>query len=87
MIKYNPHPSRRLRWNWKKAIEAEVDFKRVPLDPMIPDRAVSIGTNMSPREQTELLQFLNKNSDVFAWFTFDLVGVSREVIEQAHCIS
>jgi hypothetical protein len=36
---------------------------------------------MSPQEQAKLLQFLNKNSDVFAWSTFDLVGVSREIIE------
>jgi hypothetical protein len=36
---------------------------------------------MSPQEQVEILQFLDKNSDVFAWSTFDLVGVSREVTE------
>jgi hypothetical protein len=36
---------------------------------------------MSPEEQAELLQFLDKNNDIFAWSTFDLVGVSREVIE------
>jgi hypothetical protein len=36
---------------------------------------------MSPEEKAELLQFLDKNSDVFAWSTSDLVGVSREVIE------
>jgi hypothetical protein len=28
-----------------------------------------------------LLQFLDKNSDAFAWSTSDLIGVSREVIE------
>jgi hypothetical protein len=37
---------------------------------------------MSPQEQVKVLQFLDKNSDVFAWSTFDLVGISREVIEQ-----
>jgi hypothetical protein len=36
---------------------------------------------MSLQEQVELLQFLNKNSDVFVWSTSDLVGVSKEVIE------
>jgi hypothetical protein len=36
---------------------------------------------MSPQEQAKLLQFLNKNSDVFARSTSDLVGVSREIIE------
>jgi hypothetical protein len=36
---------------------------------------------MNPQEQVELLQFIDKNYDVFAWSTSDLVGVSREVIE------
>jgi hypothetical protein len=36
---------------------------------------------MSLEEQAELLQFLNKNINVFAWSTSDLLGVSREVIE------
>jgi hypothetical protein len=29
-----------------------------------------------------LLAFLDQNSDVFTWSTSDLVGVSRDVIEQ-----
>jgi hypothetical protein len=29
----------------------------------------------------ELLQFLDKNNDVFVWSTSNLIGVSREVIE------
>jgi hypothetical protein len=40
-----------------------------------------IGAEMSPLEQAKLLQFLDKNSDVFACSTSDLIGVSREVIE------
>jgi hypothetical protein len=36
---------------------------------------------MSPEEQAELLQFLDKTNDVFSWSTSDLIGVSREVIE------
>jgi hypothetical protein len=35
----------------------------------------------SQQEQTKLLSLLNRNSDVFAWSTSDLVGVSRDVIE------
>jgi hypothetical protein len=35
----------------------------------------------SQQEQTKLLRLLNQNSDVFAWSTSDLVGVSRDVIE------
>jgi hypothetical protein len=53
----------------------------VALDPRVPDRTVCIGAEMSPEEQVKLLQFLDKNSDVFVWSTSDLIGVSREVIE------
>jgi hypothetical protein len=42
---------------------------------------VCIGGEISPQEQAKLLQFLDKNSDVFAWSTSDLIGVRREVIE------
>jgi hypothetical protein len=65
----------------KKAIEVKGDFKRMALDPSVPGKAVCIGTKMSPQKQAELLQFLDKNSDIFAWSTSDLVGLRREVIE------
>jgi oligoendopeptidase F len=38
-------------------------------------------TEASQQDQVELLSFLNKNSDVFAWLTSNLVRVSRDVIE------
>jgi hypothetical protein len=53
----------------------------VALDPKVPDKTMCIRSEMSPEEQVNLLQFLDKNSDVFAWFTSDLIGVSREIIE------
>jgi hypothetical protein len=65
----------------KNVIEAEGEFQKVPLDPRVPDRIVCIGIEASQQEQAELLSFLDKNHDVFAWSTSDLVGVSRDVIE------
>jgi hypothetical protein len=53
----------------------------VTLDPRVPDRIMCMGAEMSPEEQAELLQFLDKNSDVFAWSTSDLIGVNRDIIE------
>jgi hypothetical protein len=44
----------------KKAIEGEGEFKKVPLDPRVPDRVVCIGAEVSQIEQAELLAFLNK---------------------------
>jgi hypothetical protein len=59
----------------------EGEFKKILLDPRVPDKTVCIGTKASQEEKTKLLSFLDKNNYVFAWSTFDLVGVSRDVIE------
>jgi hypothetical protein len=50
---------------FKKAIQPEGDFTRVPLSPRVPNRTDCIEAEMSQTEQAELLQFLDKNSDVF----------------------
>jgi hypothetical protein len=41
----------------------------------------TISQDLAPSEEEELRSFLNKNSDVFAWTTSDLTGVSRDIIE------
>jgi hypothetical protein len=40
-----------------------------------------IGAKMSLKDQAQLLQFQDKNNDVFAWSTSNLIGVNGEVIE------
>jgi hypothetical protein len=65
----------------KPAIEHECNTKRVPLDPRVPDRTIMISQDLSPKEKTEMLSFLDKNSDVFAWQTSDLTGVKRSIIK------
>jgi hypothetical protein len=40
-----------------------------------------ISQDISPSKETKLLSFLDKNNDVFAWQTSDLMGVSRSIIE------
>jgi hypothetical protein len=47
----------------------------------MPDRAVTIGAHLSPEEEKELIQFLNKNKDVFTWSAKNLQGVDRDIIE------
>jgi hypothetical protein len=76
-----PSPKQEISTEFKKEIETKGDFTRLALDPRVPDRIVCIRAEISPQEQVELLQFLDKNSDVFAWSTSDLIGVNREVIE------
>jgi hypothetical protein len=65
----------------KKVIEAEAEFQKVPLDPRVLDKTVCISIEASQQEQEEILSFLDKNNDVFAWSTSNLVGVSTNVIE------
>jgi hypothetical protein len=66
---------------FEKAIEAKGGFTRLAFDPKVPDKTVCIRAKISLEEQAELLQFLDKNRDVFTWSTSDLIGVSREVIK------
>jgi hypothetical protein len=64
----------------KIEIAADGETKKVYLDDM-PDRAVTIGTHLNPEEEKELIQFPNKNKDVFVWLAKDLQGVDRDIIE------
>jgi hypothetical protein len=66
----------------KEKIETAADgeTKKVYLDDM-PDRAVTIGAHLSPKEEKELVQSLNKNKDVFAWSAKDLQGVDRDIVD------
>jgi hypothetical protein len=63
---------------FKKAIEVEGDFKQVALNPRVPDKVIYVGTEMISKEQAELLQFLDKSSDIFVWSTSDLVGSAEK---------
>jgi hypothetical protein len=64
----------------KIEIAADGETKKVYLDDM-PDRAVTTGAHLTPEEENELIRFLNKNKDVFAWLAKDLQGVDRDIIE------
>ena len=56
-------------------------MKKVPLDKHLPVRQVTISATPEPEEEHKLLEFLNKNKDVFAWSVSDLRSVSRDIIE------
>jgi hypothetical protein len=64
----------------KIKIATDGETKKVYLDDM-PDRAVTIEAYLNSEEEKELIQFLNKNKDVFAWSAKDLQGVDRDIIE------
>jgi hypothetical protein len=50
----------------KAAIEPECEMKRVHLYPRVTDKAIMISQDLTTEEETELLLFLDNNSDVFA---------------------
>jgi hypothetical protein len=66
----------------KIELAADGETKKVYIDDM-PDRAVTIRAHLNLEEEKELIQFLNKNNDVFAWSAKDLQGVDRDIIEHA----
>jgi hypothetical protein len=73
--------------NQNKKINAQLrsndGAKTVPLDPTTPKQTVMINEDLSPHDEERLLSCLDRNKDVFAWSTLDLVGVSRTIIEQS----
>jgi hypothetical protein len=64
-----------------RPIKTECETKRVPLYPRVLDKTVMISQDLTSNKETELLSFLDKNNNVFAWRTSDLMGVSRDIIE------
>jgi hypothetical protein len=74
-----PMPLKVPKRDREETFQQECQVKKVPLD--LPDRQVAISVALEPEEEHELMEFLNKNKDVFAWSASDLCGVSRDIIE------
>jgi hypothetical protein len=55
----------------------------VPLENSVLDRKVIIEGNLSKEEQTELIETLAKNKDIFTWSASDLKGVSKDIIQHS----
>jgi hypothetical protein len=59
----------------KVNMKPDCDTKRVLLDAMVLDQTVIIRSDLSPHKEGSLVQFLQKNKDVFAWSAKDLTGM------------
>jgi hypothetical protein len=68
------------RDNEKIETAADGETKKVYLDDML-DRAVTIVAHLNPEEEKELVEFFNKNKDIFAWSAKDLQGIDRDIIK------
>jgi len=44
-------------------------------------KTTRIGTTLSPKMRTKLVQFLKENLDVFEWSHEDMLGISSKVIQ------
>ena len=45
-----------------------------------PEKFFQIGSQLPQREREELIEFLKQNIDVFAWSTYEALGVNPEFI-------
>ena len=70
-----PTPLKEPQRDREETFQQECQVKKVPLDKHLPDRQVTISVALEPEEEHELMEFLNKNKDVFAWSASDLRGV------------
>jgi len=55
-------------------------LKDVPLDKRNPEKFTRIGTSMEMKKKQDLVHFLKKSMDVFAWSHKDMSGIDSSVI-------
>jgi hypothetical protein len=60
-----------------------VDTKQVELVAGDAAKTTSIRTNLSPKLEDALIEFLHENRDIFAWQPSDMTGVPRELAKHA----
>ncbi|KAJ8501038.1 hypothetical protein OPV22_011590 [Ensete ventricosum] len=51
------------------------------LDPNRPDKLVKVGSELAENQQVQMIDFLWKNDDVFAWTPNDIPGVDPEIAQ------
>jgi len=65
----------------KDQIAPTEDTKKVALNQLEIAKQVTIGTELYPSEEADLLKFLQNHEATFAWSASDLQGVDRKLIE------
>ena len=66
----------------EKRIVAEPteSLENIPLDESNPERCTRVGADLEEKNKKDLVQFLKKNIDVFAWSHEDMPGIDPSVI-------
>ena len=57
----------------------------IPLEEGNPKKFTRIGTSMKEKTKQDLVQFLRKSIDVFAWSHEDMLGIDPSII--THCLN
>ena len=57
------------------------DLVSIPLNDGNAEHVVKIGSNLGKEVRTQLINFLQKNTDVFTWAPTDMPGIDAEVME------
>jgi hypothetical protein len=63
------------------AFKAVETAKVVQIDTEDPAKTVKIGTGLNPKLESELVDFLWRNKDIFTWSPVELLSISQEVTE------
>ena len=61
------------------------EVKNIELVEGDPSKTTKVGKDLQPSLKGELVKFLKKNLDIFAWSHEDLPRIDRDVIE--HCLN
>ena len=56
------------------------DLKEVQLEEADPTKVVKVGKHLETTIKKELVEFLRRNQEVFAWLQKDMVGIDPTVI-------
>ena len=59
---------------WDLKAKVKEDLMPYELDKPSSDYFFLTGANLEEQERTELIQFLTKNIDVFAWTPYEMLG-------------
>ncbi|XP_077232027.1 uncharacterized protein LOC143865807 [Tasmannia lanceolata] len=68
--------------NYKMSREPVEELTQVPLFGEDDDRTIQIGSLLTGKTRTNLVNFLKANADVFAWSALDMLGIPTNVAVQ-----
>ena len=64
----------------KDEVSPMEELSQVPLDSKFSDRYISVGSLLEPELRENLVQFLRKNQDIFAWSHEDMPRIDPQVM-------